>query len=126
MCTWPQYVLPSRPPASAGVVEEKQKQFMLDAGDTLSAEERLDDFRCTEKVRHGTKIGNAVPVRQHVRCLPQLTEVYSDVWYQLQASHKRQKEMYAKKVHGKPYQERDFVWLYTPAVPQDQARRLLG
>ena len=115
---------------SAGVVEEKQKQFVLDAGDTLSAEERLDDFRCTEKVRHGTKIGNATPARQHVRWIPSLkpslTEVCSDVWYQLQASHKRQKETYDKKVHGKPYQERDFVWLYTPAIPQGQARRLLG
>ena len=112
--------------SSAGVVEEKQEQFVLDARDILSAEERLDDFRCTEKVRHGTKIGNATPVRQYVRWIPPLTpEVYSDVWYQLQASHKRQ-EMYDKKVHGKPHQKRDFVWLYTPAVPQSQARRLLG
>ena len=82
MCTWPQYVCSAERIPSAGVVEEKQKQFMLDAGDTLSAEERLDNFRCTEKVRHGTKIGNAVQVR-YVRWLPPLTEVYSDVWYQL-------------------------------------------
>ena len=113
--------------SSAGVVEEKQEQFVLDTGDILSAEERLDDFQCTEKVRHGIKIGNATPVRQYVRWVPPLTpEVYSDVWYQLQASHKRQKEMYDKKVHGKQHQKRDFVWLYTPTVPQSQARRLLG
>ena len=100
-----------------------------DAGDTLSAEEQLNDFGCTEKVQYGTKSGNAAPVRQHVRWIPplksSLIEVYSDVWHQLQASHKRQNEIYDKKVHGKPYQERDFVWLYTPAVPQSQARRLL-
>ena len=41
-----------------------------------------------------------------------LMEAYSDVRHQLQTSHQRQRGAYNKKVHGKPYKEGDFVWLY--------------
>jgi hypothetical protein len=78
--------------------------------------EQLDDLGCIEKVKHGIKTENTAAVR-HARRIPSLkkslTKAYSDVRYQLQASHELQKETYNKKVHGKPYQEGDFVWLYT-------------
>ncbi len=36
----------------------------------------------------------------------------------------RQKELYHHKVHGKPFEERDLVWLHNPAVHQGQSRKL--
>jgi len=36
----------------------------------------------------------------------------------------RQKELYDKKVYGKPYVVGDLVWLCSPAVPRGQARKL--
>jgi hypothetical protein len=120
---------------SADTSEKKEKQLCqtgLDTGDTLSAEEQqqldvvllesadlfmeqLDAFGRTDKVKHGIKTENTAAVR-YARQIPllkkSLIEAYSDVRHQLQASQERQKETYNKKVHGKPYQEGDFVWLY--------------
>ena len=51
-------------------------------------------------------------------------EAYSDVQYQLQATHKPQKERYKKKIHDKQYQKGDLVWLYNSATPHDQSKKL--
>ena len=53
-----------------------------------------------------------------------LTDAYSDVRHQLQTAHQRQKEIYDRKVHGEPYKAGDLVWLYHPAVPPGQSRKL--
>jgi len=42
----------------------------------------------------------------------------------LQAASFRQKELYDEKIHGKPYNVSDFMWLHNPAVPKGQAHKL--
>ena len=53
-----------------------------------------------------------------------LTAAYSDVRDHLQVSHQRQKEIYDRKVHGEPYKKDDLVWLYNPATPSGQSKKL--
>ena len=53
-----------------------------------------------------------------------LTDAYSDVRHHLEVSHQRQKEIYDRRVHGEPYKEGDLVWLFNPAVPLGQSKKL--
>ena len=39
-------------------------------------------------------------------------------------NHLRQKEIYDKKVHGKPYKKGDFVWLYSPTNLREASKKL--
>ena len=76
-------------------------------------------------IAYGTKTPESEPVGEYAaRLKKSLTEAYSDVQHQLETTHQRQKEIYDKKVHGKPYKKGDLVWLYNPAIPQGQARKL--
>ena len=76
-------------------------------------------------IAYGTKTLESESVGAYAtRLRKSLTEAYSDVQHQLETSHKRQKEVYDKKVHGKPYKEEDLVWLYNPAVPPGQSKKL--
>eukprot|EP00731_Ephydatia_muelleri_P009815 Em0005g401a len=40
------------------------------------------------------------------------------------AEHRRQKDIYDEKVHGKPFVPGELVWLHSPAVPRGQSRKL--
>ena len=42
----------------------------------------------------------------------------------LKTAAARQKEIYDTKVHGKPYEVSDLVWLCNPAIPKGQAKKL--
>ena len=53
-----------------------------------------------------------------------LQDAYALVRENLQAASFRQKELYDEKIHGKPYNVGDLVWLHNPAVPRGQARKL--
>ena len=53
-----------------------------------------------------------------------LQDAYALVRDNLHAASFRQKELYDEKIHGKPYNVGDLVWLHNPAVPRGQARKL--
>ena len=53
-----------------------------------------------------------------------LWEAYATVRQNCQSGHCRQKAIYDKRVHGKPLANGDLVWLFTPAVPKGQSRKL--
>ena len=38
--------------------------------------------------------------------------------------HKRQKAVYDEKIHGKPFDLDDNVWLHSPAIPRGQSKKL--
>ena len=40
------------------------------------------------------------------------------------AQLQRQKQFYDHKIHGKPYDVGDLVWLFSPAVPPSQYKKL--
>ena len=53
-----------------------------------------------------------------------LTLAYDQVRDKMNTTFQRQKQFYDKKVHGKPFSVGDLVWLYSPAVPSGQAKKL--
>ena len=53
-----------------------------------------------------------------------LTAAYGHVRDKMDVTFERQKQHYNKKVHGKPYNVDDYVWLYSPAVPPGQSKKL--
>ena len=53
-----------------------------------------------------------------------LTEAYRLVRERLQTNHMKEEELYNRKVHGPPLQEGEKVWLFTPAVPKGDSRKL--
>ena len=52
-----------------------------------------------------------------------LENAYCLVRERCEAEHKRQKSIYDEKVHGKPFNCGDLVWLYPPAVPRGKSRK---
>ena len=74
---------------------------------------------------YGTTLGKESAVMEYVKNLKDgLLEAYALVRDRCETEHKRQKSIYDRKVHGEPYSEGDLVWLYTPAVPSGQSRKL--
>ena len=74
---------------------------------------------------YGTTQGKETAVMEYVKNLKDgLLEAYALVRDRCETEHKRQKSIYDRKVHGEPYSEGDLVWLYTPAVPSGQSRKL--
>ena len=53
-----------------------------------------------------------------------LEAAYKHVRDQMGHKQDRQKELYDRRVHGKPFEPGDLVWLHCPAVPQGQSRKL--
>ena len=52
-----------------------------------------------------------------------LENAYCLVRERCEAEHKRQKSIYDEKVHGKPFNCGDLVWLYSLAVPRGKSRK---
>ena len=79
----------------------------------------------TSALREGSKMETLQAQSQDgcVESTPK-AEAYSNVRHQLQATRKLQKERYNEKIHYKQYQKGDSVWLYNPAAPQDQSKKL--
>ena len=72
----------------------------------------------TDEDSHKSPSQHAAELRKH------LESAYRRVREQMGHQLERQKDYYDKKVHGKPYSEGDFVWLYSPVVPRGRARKL--
>ena len=53
-----------------------------------------------------------------------LQSAYALVREQCETEHQRQKAIYDKKAHGRPYEKGDLVWLFSPAVPRGHSRKL--
>ena len=54
----------------------------------------------------------------------QLTAAYRQVREHMAVSHNCQKELYDRRVHGKPFAAGDMVWLHSPQVPVGQSKKL--
>ena len=53
-----------------------------------------------------------------------LQSAYALVREQCEMEHQRQKAIYDKKAHGRPYEKGDLVWLFSPVVPRGHSRKL--
>jgi len=74
---------------------------------------------------YGTGEVAEVPVPAYVQRLKEaLREAYALVRDRCDTEHRRQKALYDEKVHGKPFERGDLVWLHSPAVPRGQSRKL--
>ena len=52
-----------------------------------------------------------------------LCTAYICVHDKMNATFERQKQFYDQKVHGKPFQVGDLVWLHSSVVPTGQAKK---
>ena len=52
-----------------------------------------------------------------------MEQAYDKVRQHLSTRHQRQKEIYDKRIHGKPYSEGDTVWLFNPVVEKGQSKK---
>eukprot|EP00731_Ephydatia_muelleri_P033930 Em0042g9a len=74
---------------------------------------------------YGTNQMEPNTTSEYARCLKDaLQEAYALVRERCQAEHKRQKELYDQKVHGKPFSPGELVWLHSTAVPRGRSRKL--
>ena len=53
-----------------------------------------------------------------------LESAYERVRRTTASAHQQQKQLYDKKVHGKPFEVGDLVWLHSPAVAKGKSRKL--
>ena len=73
---------------------------------------------------YGTQSPSRTDVNNFVQQSHKLMEqAYHRVREHLSAGHQRQKDIYDKRVHGKPYQEGDAVWLLDPVVAEGQSKK---
>ena len=78
----------------------------------------IDIAYCTKQPVAESAGGYATRMKQS------LTEAYDDVRINQGVSHRKQSQIYNKKVHGEPYSTGDLVWLHNPAVPTGESRKL--
>ena len=75
-------------------------------------------------VMYGSPVVESSPSTYANALRKSLTTAYNQVRVKMDAQFQRQKQFYDKKVHGKPYKVGDLVWLYSPAVPPGQSKKL--
>lgn len=72
-----------------------------------------------------TGSSESMPVTQYALQLKEgLEDAYRLVREKLGASHQRQKDHYDRRVHGKPYEVGDLVWLHSTVIPRGGSRKL--
>ena len=54
----------------------------------------------------------------------QMSQAFALARKHSEAKHVRQKEIYDRKVHGKPYQKGDYVWLHSPMGKREASKKL--
>ncbi|KAL5500794.1 hypothetical protein EMCRGX_G012399 [Ephydatia muelleri] len=77
--------------------------------DLMYGSNRIEE-RCATEYAHNLREG--------------LQSAYALVREHCKAEHRRQKDIYDEKVHGKPFIPGELVWLHSPAVPRGQSRKL--
>ena len=76
-------------------------------------------------IMYGTPTPQALPYAEYAEKLHQdLESAYRQVRVQLGHKLGRQKDLYDRKVHGRPYECGDLVWLHSPAVSRGQSKKL--
>ena len=76
-------------------------------------------------VMYGTPTPRACTPTEYAEKLHQsLESAYRQVRVQLGHKLCRQKDLYDRRVHGKPYECRDLVWLHSHAVSRGQSKKL--
>ena len=74
---------------------------------------------------HGTPTPQvSSPAEYAGRLCQDLELAYHRVRVQLGHKLCRQKDLYDRKVHGRPYECGELVWLYSPVVPRGQSKKL--
>ena len=73
---------------------------------------------------YGTQSQSSTTVDQFVQKSHTLMEqTYSRVREHLSTGHQRQKDIYDKRIHGKPYKAGDTVWLFDTVVEKSQSKK---
>ena len=81
--------------------------------------------RVPADVMYGAPTSSAHSVNQYAANLrKQLDSAFALARSHSLSSHLRQKELYDKKVHGKPYKKGDFVWLHSPLSKRGVNKKL--
>ena len=76
-------------------------------------------------IMYGTPTPPMTPVTEYAACLKQrLENAYEQVRGKMGHSLDRQKDLYDKRIHGKPLATGDKVWLHCPAVPRGKSKKL--
>ena len=76
-------------------------------------------------IMHGTPVPKESTASEYATSLKRSLEAaYKHVRDQMGHKQDRQKELYDRRVHGKPFEPGDLVWLHCPAVPRGQSRKL--
>ena len=76
-------------------------------------------------ITYGTPTPPMTPVTEYAACLKQrLENAYEQVRGKMGHSLDRQKDLYDKRIHGKPLATGDKVWLHYPAVPLGKSKKL--
>ena len=74
---------------------------------------------------YGTPSPAPVSVAEYASNLRQALEsAYANVRERMDRKLDREKELYDRKVHGKPLEIGDLVWLHCPAVPRGHSKKL--
>ena len=81
--------------------------------------------RIPADVMYGAPTSSAYSVNQYAATLrKQLDSAFALAQNHSLSSHLRQKALYDKKVHGKPYKKDDFVWLHSPLSKRGVNKKL--
>ena len=83
------------------------------------------EARLPVDLQFGTSISDTVSPVPYVKQLQSsLAHAYQLVRNKLGEVQERQKTLYDREVHGKPFEAGDTVWLYSPVIPQEGHRKL--
>ena len=76
-------------------------------------------------IMYGTPVPEESTASEYATSLKcSLEAAYKHVRDQMGHKQDRQKELYDRLVHGKPFEPGNLVWLHCPAVPRGQSRKL--
>ena len=73
----------------------------------------------------GAPEGESRDVSTYVSLLRRrMSEAFEIVRRNVSKHHQYQKVLYDEKVHGKPFEPEDWVWLHSPVIPRESSRKL--
>ena len=75
-------------------------------------------------VMYGNPVVESSPSNYAIELKKSLTTAYNQVRTKMDVQFQRQKQYYDRKVHGAPYKVGNLVWLYSPAVPPGESKKL--
>ena len=73
---------------------------------------------------YGSPVVESSPSNYAIELKKSLTTAYNQVCTKMDIQFQRQIQKYDKKVHSAPYKVGELVWLYSPAVPPGESKKL--